>query len=388
MAATFSSPPNSLNETLPQDCMLLLTSQEVAWTTVLHSLIAFALNTMLQPAGTVCGGPPTLGLMLRSSPIICLIDTVFLIVRLIYYWTSERNFRRAHARLIRLRYQPWVPRAQDDHPDAYDDILAVQRNQGARLLAFILTSPLMVRMYGFQGLYWSKVIASMYLGSFVVVEALIVMHRPARHHVDPKREEPIKSSGLSSLSYISVTLAVAFTVFFGASAFMDIFEEPHSTLIKYLGLFSGGAWLLPFLFALGFCAVDTTANEFWRDVLLPIPLLILGLGLSALYYAFGPKILEAVERPLDTQAASAAFCLVWAITILPYANSVFAGIRRRGTNVAQGDRAAQADRLRRFIEKSLAWYFMLCHLVTAVLYLCFSYDSTGTYAPTWTNPLD
>ncbi|GAB7330772.1 hypothetical protein MBLNU13_g02322t1 [Cladosporium sp. NU13] len=108
---------------------------------------------MLQPAGTVCGGPPNLGLMLRSSPIICLIDTGFLIVRFIYYWIQTGAPGKAHIRLIRLRYQAWTPRNEGDVPDDYDDILAVQRNQSARLLAFVLTSPLMVRIYGFEGLY-------------------------------------------------------------------------------------------------------------------------------------------------------------------------------------------------------------------------------------------
>jgi hypothetical protein len=323
--------------------------------------------------------------MLRSSPIICLIDTGFLIIRLLGYWTQTGNLRKAHRRLIQLRYQPWTPRTPYQEPDEYDDILAVQRNQVARLLAFIFTSPLMVRMYGFQGLYWSKAIASMYLASFVIVELLIVMHRPVNNNAVQARETPIASSGLLSLSYNSVALAVAFTVYFGASAFMHRFDEPYSTLPKYLGLYSGGAWVLPFLFALGFCFVDTTTNEFWRDVLLPVPLLALGLGLSGVYYTLGPKILEAIQRQLDAQATSAALCLAWVVVALPYATSVFAGIRRRGANAVQDP---QADRHRRFIEKSLAWYFLFCHLVTAVLYLCYSYDSTGTFAPRWTDPLN
>jgi hypothetical protein len=93
-----------------------------------------------------------------------------------------------------------------------------------------------------------------------------------------------------------------------------------------------------------------------------------------------------------------ALCLAWvlACSLAPRATSVFAGIGRRGANATENDQSratrpsqdAHNDRHGKLIEKFLAWYFVLCHLVTALLYLYFSYDPTGTYAPAWTNPLD
>jgi hypothetical protein len=105
---------NCLGETVPQS-----SNEQVLWTTVLFALVGSGVNTMLQPAGAVCDGEPSLGPMLRSSPIVCIIDACYLLCRLMYFYfdvdtknNEKRSLERAHLRLLRQRYQPWVEEAK------------------------------------------------------------------------------------------------------------------------------------------------------------------------------------------------------------------------------------------------------------------------------------
>jgi hypothetical protein len=358
---------------------LLLDQQKVAWTTILYALIGFSLNTMLQPAGTVCGGPPSLGFMLKSSPIVCLIDTVYMCCKLLqYYWTSQ-SLKTAHVRLLRLRYQPW----DDGNVDKTDVIGQVQNDQAVRIIVFCLSLPQMIRFYAFHGLAWSKSIASLYLASFVIVELLVVWPRGvvlrAVNDDNNNREKAIKSSGSLSLAYISIALAVAFLSFFGASAVRDMVEGPHGTLLRHLGLVTSASWSMALLFAYAMCIYDSAK---WLDAIRPTLLLVLVLGVPWVYYALGPRITAAVASPVLAQTVSAALAIAWLVVGVKYASTVTGKIR---STAAEDPRMATH---REYIEKVLAWYFMLLHIVTAVLYLCFSYDPSATSRPNWTRFLD
>lgn len=366
------------NGTCSEDAeSLLLDQRKVAWTTVLYALISFALNTMLQPAGTVCGGPPSLGFMLKSSPIICLVDTLYMCYKLLqYYWTSE-SLKAAQMRLLRLRYQPW----DDGNVDEIELIGQVQNDQAVRIIVFCLSLPQMVRFFAFHGLPWSKGIASLYLASFVIVELLVIWPRGAVVQAAnaTNREKAIKSSGSLSLTYISIALAIAFLSFFGASAVRDMVEGPHGALLRYLGLLTSASWSIAFLFAYAMCIYDSAR---WLDTVQPTLLLVLVLGVPWIYYALGSQMAAAIAKPLLTQTVSAALAIAWLSVGVKYASNVTGNIRR---TAEQDPRVAVH---RRYIEKVLAWYFMLLHIVTAVLYLCLTYDPSETSRPDWTRFLD
>ena len=53
----------------------------VTWHIVLWVLIALAINSMAQPSGRICGVPSRNRIYLASSPIICVADSVDLIVQ-------------------------------------------------------------------------------------------------------------------------------------------------------------------------------------------------------------------------------------------------------------------------------------------------------------------
>jgi len=80
---------------------------ELSWQSVYWSLFSLALNTMVQPSGSVCGFRPSLSIYLKSSPVVCIFDTVALLTRFIIYAFRSRSLSNA-ARLIRKagRYGP------------------------------------------------------------------------------------------------------------------------------------------------------------------------------------------------------------------------------------------------------------------------------------------
>jgi len=278
-----------------------------------------------------------------------------------------------------LRYQSWDDGAEDE----VDTLGKMQMNQPVRLLVFLLTLPQFIRLYAFSGLYWSKMIASMYLASFVIVEILVVRPRAWKlGAIDQpggdNREKRIKSSGSLSLPYVSVALAVAFMSRFGASALRDALDEPHTALLKHLGLVTFGSWTLALVFCYVMCAIDRVS---WRDILLPTVLLAPMLGIPWVYYTLGPRIAAAIDRPLLVQVVSAGLAIAWVTVGLTYASTVTSGIRHTAKD------QPRVEKHRRYIEKVLAWYFMLLHLVTAIMYLRYSYDPTGTSKPKWSEYL-
>ena len=242
-------------------------AEQVVWTTILFNLLTFGLNTMSQPAGAVCGGASNLGFMLRSSPIICLIDTCYMLCRFVQLYfqpkqtttttlapqlTRKDRLRQAHIRLLRLRYQPWDAAKEDT-----DDLIQqnLQSNKTFRFLAFVLLIVQAIKFFAYEGLYWSKAIAGLYLFAYMTVELLTIWPRGEEftQAITAEREDPIASSGALSLAYFSVALAVAFMSFLGAAFIKDATNGSHESLPQHLGTASFSSWALALLFAYGMC---------------------------------------------------------------------------------------------------------------------------------------
>jgi len=76
---------------------------QVSWQSAFWALVPITLNTMTQPSGMILDGmildmPSRYGFFLRSSPIICFLDTIYVLSSLIYYTPciSETSLCRAN----------------------------------------------------------------------------------------------------------------------------------------------------------------------------------------------------------------------------------------------------------------------------------------------------
>lgn len=364
------------------------TNEPVIWQVIFFALATFCINTMSQPAGAVCGGEPSLGSMLRCSPIMCLVDTSYMLYRLTHFYirpdtetginlTRAERLQEARLRLLRLRYQPWV--AEDK--DGIEEIMILQKKQMIRIMNFALIAIGAAKFFSLGGLYWSKAIAGVYLGSFIFVELLIIRPRGDEFAMAilAKRETAIDSSGALSLSYISVALAVVFLCFFGALTFTDP-ESPHYlyVLFKNSGTAAFSSWVLPLLFTYLMCMLG---DDLSTDMVWPTILLVLMLAIPWMLYAFGSPMAAAIGRPVLIQAVLMALGMFWVGIGTKFASAVTSKVR---------DRAGKEQiwaRQRVLIEKSLAWYFVLLHFLTALLYLSLRYNSTGTRTAPWSKVL-
>jgi hypothetical protein len=155
-----------------------------------------------------------------------------------------------------------------------------------------------VKSLSSKGLYWSKAIVVLHLGSFAFVELLIIWLRGDELALpvldSTEREAPIRSSGALNLSYISVALAVVILCFFGVC----ISGEPdssHHLLPRHpaVTVFCSSALALLFTYLMCILGDDLSIEIVW-----PTMLFILIFAIPGLLYAFGSPVAAAIGRPL------------------------------------------------------------------------------------------
>lgn len=347
------------------------------WYSMFWGLAVFGFNSMIQPAGSVCGAPVYVSFMLRVSPLICMIDAFVLFQRLATYYRdpesdkTKRFYERllaAHQRLLFLRFQ--------NHTDAVDDLqtelVGLQRNRAARFFAFIMTLGQMIKFYSYGGIIWTKVIASMYLASFLIIEALVVW--PSTRPLRPtgplsRREQAIRGSGATSLPYASVALSVALVLWALAVACKDIFGHPHHTLPRWLGLVIA---TLGSLFCVSSFAFGVLKSKTWQDNTRAALLLIPALGVPWAYYGLESLLAKHTLHDVVLQTITGALAVVWVIFTLMFMSKCTETVRAIGQ-----------DRARQQMEQTTAWYFLFLQILAGPIYYMYSYDPTGTSKLSW-----
>ena len=182
-------------------------------------------------------------------------------------------------------------------------------------------------------------------------------------------------SGADSPPYTSIALAVAFILWFLATACKDIFGQPHHTLPQWLGIVVAIAGGLTS--TLGF-ALSVFKSEAWgdKDNLRAAQLLVPVLGVPWAYYGFGTQLAGHTLQPILIQLITAALAILWVGFALMFSSATTKTVRAKGQ-----------DRARKMTEQSAAWFFFCLHLSTGVLFFKFSYSPIGTSKPGWTEYL-
>ena len=164
--STTATPQSIVNSTTAN--VYTPVNNEVSWATIFWALVPIALNSMTQPVGSLS---PTMSseesLYFRASPVVCLTDSIITIIELLYETIVTKSPIMA-ARLISERRCP-----ESDVPSS--TLHDLQENSLFRVLVFVFGAfPQAIKLYACSGIPLSKALASMYLGSFVVLELLII----------------------------------------------------------------------------------------------------------------------------------------------------------------------------------------------------------------------
>jgi hypothetical protein len=321
---------------------------------------------MTQPAGMVCGADADVGFLLRGSPIICFADAVLALVQLALERYHTSSFRHAHERLIRRRFQGEIYDGLKQSKLNKVNILR-SNEQYLRLVVFVLSLAQLIKIFAFEGVVWSKIIAALYLGSFLIIEALVVWPAAKMENI-----KDIKGSESPSVTYTSVALAVAFMLWFASVACKDALGQPHHTLPQWSAIVIGTLGTILAMPALGYSLRHART---WKQLRASAVLLLLVVGAPIGFYFAGQHFQENTPHIL-VQIICAVLSMVWGSIGLLYAIETTKVVRQPGK-----------DEQRKKVEQVTAWYFFLLHLITALLYYLFSYDAAGTTKPAWTEYL-
>ncbi|KAF2493099.1 hypothetical protein BU16DRAFT_71437 [Lophium mytilinum] len=155
-----------------------MAEQLVSWQTAFWFLPPIALNTMLQPSRRLCGFTPELHTYLCSSSIICAVDSVVVLIRLIFTSIHSGSFKIAVQ--ATLDVQP-EDSPQSVHVTAEQPIKArlraLERATFARwTLGFAIGAlPQFIKLQSFSGVPWTQAWAWMYLANFFLIELLTLL---------------------------------------------------------------------------------------------------------------------------------------------------------------------------------------------------------------------
>ncbi|KAK3385263.1 hypothetical protein B0H63DRAFT_180867 [Podospora didyma] len=154
---------------------------EVAWNEALFSIASIMLAVLLQDAGAVCDLPGSLSVPLRSSPLVCLVDTVFSLIKPIWLMFHGHSLPDAARRTWKDRHRllPPAQRSTDSTKWPWWCTLAI------RILG---CTPLAIKLYTSENLPGTQLTAAVFLASFVVTELLRALATAAAH----RERSPLK----------------------------------------------------------------------------------------------------------------------------------------------------------------------------------------------------
>lgn len=122
---------------------------------------------MTQPSGIILACPSKYGFILRSSPIVCVLDTIQLVFSIAKECCLLKSPRAAITKVAVYRFR--------DANEAEEGSLGkLQKNTTVRWIIFLIGAvPQIIKLYAMSGVPITKMWSSMYLSSFVVIELMV-----------------------------------------------------------------------------------------------------------------------------------------------------------------------------------------------------------------------
>ncbi len=143
---------------------------EVSWYSAFWTLIPLALNSMTQPCGRALGLPAKYGFALRSNPLLCASDALTVLTSTLYWSIQLRSLLGGARKVARCRFED----PEDEEGESSSSLQELQRNKIFRTWVFVLGAlPQTVKLYAMSGIFWTKVLSSMFIGSFAILEVIV-----------------------------------------------------------------------------------------------------------------------------------------------------------------------------------------------------------------------
>ncbi|KAF1826778.1 uncharacterized protein K489DRAFT_429095 [Dissoconium aciculare CBS 342.82] len=337
-------------------------SKTVSWSTLFWIIVPIAFNTMTQPGGSVICAIPEVGFALRSSPLICAVDAILLIYQF-WQYSWEHGVKEARRRLLFVRFK-----AVSEGGSEYPDITLLRENRGFRYVGFALSLVQYVRLYAFSGCTAIQVVATTYLVSFILIEALTLGSRGATR-IPPPQVESLRCFGRMDRPYTFIPPATIFAIHIATSPFEEAINQSLQSAVYWYGQLVFMVVAMSIIQDLLSSATQSDAWEEYEPLLL-VPVIICPNP--------GHIVLHIISAVLSVSNAFRHFILVAVPTIWAFFYSLL-------FSSAFLTRKSAKTRVKGRVEQSASWGFVVLHLAAAFLWHKYSYNPEGTFAPAWTD---
>ncbi len=324
---------------------------------------------MAQPAGLVLGIPSKHGYLLRVSPIVCAGDALHFLIYLVCYTIYFRSLSVAVDLVTKRRF----------HESEDSEIARLQRSRGIRVAILVLGAlPQILKLYGMNGVPWTTAWGSLYIGSFVVLEPLVITQQKSGRNTAASTSENVNSGDSNrderpalekALSHITVAIGAIIPSYFDASAIHDFMAKtrvsyaPHIVATSMVAVFT----LLSVILLEG--------KEFKRTEALMMLLMFVGLPLKiALFLPMATS--QASTQSVRDFLLSLSGSLLLALGLLGVL--LFRSFWRPNSRIIQS---------KENLDLVLKVLFFIRVVSAAFAHYALKYDSNGTVKSPWANQL-
>lgn len=388
------------------------TDDQVSWQSAFWGLVPLLLSVMTQPCGRVCHFSSRLRTYVRCSPIICAADALATLIEMTALTRRGANPRDAAYAILKARYHD-----EDTGSGSGEGLQSVEKLGFIRALLFLLgTLPQVVKVMAMRGIPWTQVWAALYLGSFVITEAVLLLARdpgPANYRigndypvniaraptvrVDPQAASPLILGILSTLVHICLELW-AYRQILGENLLGLDGAGPHIRNRFVLVVYNAASGL--FTVAMG-CIV---ALLIWIFVgFLGYRISLENCGIIMILF-FGATLLRffsqlrSLPEPVDLDMhritlgvageVLVLFSVLYLVFLIMSLFSAYALFRRHVLFLADLGEQPFALAPKKAVGRSIgACMLFVSTFVLAILWYGIRYEPAGTLKPEWTNIL-
>ncbi|KAJ9614127.1 hypothetical protein H2200_002263 [Cladophialophora chaetospira] len=328
----------------------------ISWQSAYFGLVAIALNTMTQPGGRICEFAAASRLFMRSSAVVCVADTIQMLVHLVSDLWEGDSFRDAMAHIVDDQFEGIDANEEDS-------LASLRRTTVTRWTVFLISgAPQIVKLFAFSGITWTKICAAAYVASWLVVDFLVV-YSSVKHIVLSRHDSHLPGrfrgkhwGGLTFTKWLGI-LAV-----FVEKIFVKIVWFP-------VGGIGGSA-----MFAMFVASIFIFLIAFLQKI-------------------SGDMLGESLPMVVASVTAAAAFVLAhisywrydfWTFLSASDGSTMFFGCASLfGISLLGLFALGEAE----YLAPIGRFAFLLTTFLGALSYYATVYDSAGTYKPGWTNLL-
>ena len=354
---------------------------EVSWYSAFWTLIPLALNSMTQPCGRALGLPAKYGFALRSNPLLCASDALTVLTSTLY-WSIQLRSLLGGARKVARRHfeepedEEGPPRREGGRSNG--SLRELQRNKTFRTCVFVFGAlPQTVKLYAMSGIFWTKVLGSMFVGSFAILEVIVGYLAGGLEDLPRDETANTDGGGIRPFDLLAQAACLTFSFYYLGlglyKAVENITGPPSLLTLTIYGVFVTLANL---------CIMAAVNRR--------------GLVQSwALYGSIGVALVcmssfrtYSVLAPLNTHLrpeldGSVTYGVLYFFTIS-------ASVHWALVATIQGYRELhllQRTRRVHYIDISLGLFFIGVNLASALTFYAYEFDPRGTFKPSWTEYL-